>query len=125
MAAGGIFSELSQPAQNAKEAVDFGLRAIEAIGQLNERLGESLRVRVGAHVGGPIVAGVIGIEKPTFEIFGPTINMAQQMEHNGVPMKVHVSRTVYELIYGGSYKIEERGQIQLKQGPAVTYLVTQ
>ena len=125
MAAGGIFSELSQPAQNAKEAVDFGLRAIEAIGQLNERLGESLRVRVGSHVGGPIVAGVIGIEKPTFEIFGPTINMAQQMEHNGVPMKVHVSRTVYELIYGGSYKIEERGQIQLKHGPAVTYLVTQ
>jgi hypothetical protein len=49
--------------------------------------------------------------------------MAQQMEHSGVAMKVQVSRAVYELIYGGSFAVKERGEVALKNGTAVTYLV--
>lgn len=124
MAAGGIFAEVSNAVQNAKEAVDFGLQALDAIERVNKEQNQKLRIRVGVNVGGPLVAGVLGTEKPTFEIFGPVIVMAQQMEHNGVPMKVHISRAVYELIYGGQYKIEERGEIQIKQGKVVTYLVS-
>ena len=124
MCAGGIFSDVNDPANNAREACEFGLSAIKSLGSVNEQIGESLRIRVGIHVGGPIVAGVIGIDKPTFEIFGPAISMAQQMEHHGVPMKVHVSRTVYELIYGGSFNIEERGEIEIKNGKVITYLIT-
>ena len=123
MAAGGIFSEMNQPSVHSKEMVEFGLKAIESINQLNKEKNESLRIRVGINTGGPIVAGVLGTEKPTFEILGPAINMAQQMEHNGVPMQVHISRSVYELIYGGPFIIKERGQIQIKNGKVVTYLV--
>ncbi|OHT15784.1 Adenylate and Guanylate cyclase catalytic domain containing protein [Tritrichomonas foetus] len=123
MAAGGIFTEMNQPAIHAKEAVEFGLSAIESIEQLNKEKNESLKIRVGINTGGPIVAGVLGTEKPTFEILGPAINMAQQMEHNGMPMLVHISRSVYELIYSGSFKIKERGQISIKNGKVVTYLV--
>ena len=75
------------------------------------------------NTGRPIVAGVLGTEKPTFEILGPAINMAQQMEHHGVLMKVHISRSTYELIYGGSFVIKERGQIEIKKGTVLTYLV--
>ncbi|EAX93151.1 Adenylate and Guanylate cyclase catalytic domain containing protein [Trichomonas vaginalis G3] len=124
MAAGGIFAEVSNAVQNAKEAVDFGLQALDAVERVDKEQNQKLRIRVGVNVGGPLVAGVLGTEKPTFEIFGPVIVMAQQMEHNGVPMKVHISRAVYELIYGGQYKIEERGEIQIKQGRVVTYLVS-
>ncbi|OHT10090.1 Adenylate and Guanylate cyclase catalytic domain containing protein [Tritrichomonas foetus] len=123
MAAGGIFCEINQPAVHAKEAVEFGLSSIDSIRQLNAEKNENLKIRVGVNTGGPIVAGVLGTEKPTFEILGPAINMAQQMEHNGVPMQVHVSRPVYELIYGGTIRIKERGQIQIKNGKVVTYLV--
>lgn len=123
MAAGGIFSEVNQPAQHAREVVSFGLKAIEAILSVNQALSQNLRIRCGINTGGPIVAGVLGTEKPTFEILGPAINMAQQMEHNGVPMKVHISRPVYELIYGGSFHIKERGQIEIKNGSVLTYLV--
>lgn len=123
MAAGGIFSEINQPSQHAREMVEFGLEAIKAVGRVNEERGESLRIRVGVNTGGPIVAGVLGTEKPTFEILGPAINMAQQMEHNGVPMHVHISRSVYELVYGGNFVIKERGQIEIKQGKVVTYLI--
>jgi class 3 adenylate cyclase len=124
MCAGGIFSEVNQPAVHAKEMVSFGLDAIEAIHELNEEVNQTLRIRVGVNTGGPIVAGVLGIGKPTFEILGPAINMAQQMEHHGVPMQVHVSRAVYELVYGEAFQIKERGEVQINTGPTITYLVT-
>jgi class 3 adenylate cyclase len=82
-----------------------------------------LRVRVGVDTGGSLVAGVIRTEKPTFEIIGPTINMAQQMEQEGVPMSVHISRSTYELIYAGNFIIRESGQITIEQGQVVTYMV--
>ena len=123
MAAGGIFDDVNNPSAHAKEVVDFGCEAIKKILEIDEILKEKLRIRVGINSGGPLVAGVLGTEKPTFEILGPTINMAQQMEHNGVPMEVHISRPVYELIYGGSFTIKERGEINVKKGKMFTYLV--
>ncbi|OHT07038.1 Adenylate and Guanylate cyclase catalytic domain containing protein [Tritrichomonas foetus] len=123
MAAGGIFVEVNQPAVHAKEMIEFGLAAIASVRKINEQLKQTLRIRVGVNTGGPIVAGVLGIDKPTFEILGPAINMAQQMEHHGVPMKVHISRSSYELIYGGTFNVKERGQIEIKNGSVRTYLV--
>ena len=123
MCAGGIFDEVNNPAQHAKEMVEFGLDAIRKLIEIDEVLNEQLRIRVGINTGGPIVAGVFTTGKPTFEILGPTINMAQQMEHHGVPMQVHVSRPVYELIYGGNFDIKERGEIEVKNGKTFTYLV--
>jgi len=123
MAAGGVFSEINQPATHAKEAVEFGLDAIDAIDEINRVYGFQLRIRVGINTGGPIIGGVLGIGKPTFEILGPAINLAQQMEHHGVPMAVHISRPVYELIYGNTFKIKERGNVEIKGGTVITYLV--
>mgnify|MGYP001077456869 CR=1 FL=1 len=124
MAAGGIFVEVNQPAVHAKEVVEFGLEAIQALDYINEKYKLTLQIRVGVNTGGPLVAGVFGTLKPTFEILGPAINMAQQMEHHGVPMKVHISRTTYELVYGGNFIIKERGQIEIKNGMVATYLVS-
>ncbi|OHT02062.1 Adenylate and Guanylate cyclase catalytic domain containing protein [Tritrichomonas foetus] len=124
MCAGGIFVEVNQPAVHAKEVVEFGLEAIQCLLYINEKYSLKLRIRVGINTGGPLVAGVFGTEKPTFEILGPAINMAQQMEHHGVPMLVHISRSTYELIYGGSFIVKERGQIEIKNGTVSTYLVS-
>jgi class 3 adenylate cyclase/PAS domain-containing protein len=124
MAAAGIFSEVNQPAVHAKEMVMFGINAITSIDELNGEVNQHLRIRVGINTGGPIVAGVLGIGKPTFEILGPTINMAQQMEHHGVPMMVHISRAVYELVYGDTFEIKERGATVCNTGTYITYLVT-
>jgi class 3 adenylate cyclase len=77
MAAGGVFSEINQPAEHAKQVVSFGLDSLDSVEALNEELGERLQMRVGVNTGGPIVAGVIGggLGKPTFEIIGPAINL--------------------------------------------------
>jgi class 3 adenylate cyclase/PAS domain-containing protein len=127
MAAGGLFADVNQPTQHAKQVISFGLDCLKSIAELNAELGESLQIRVGVNTGGPIVAGVIGgigSGKPTFEIIGPAINMAQQMEHHGIPGNVHISRSVYELIYGGEFKVAERGSIEIKNANVVTYLVS-
>jgi class 3 adenylate cyclase len=124
MCAGGIFSEVNQPAVHAKDMVSFGLDAIASIEELNGEVNQTLRIRVGVNTGGPIVAGVLGVGKPTFEILGPPINMAQQMEHHGVPMQVHVSRAVYELVYGDTFQIKERGATEINTGTVITYLVS-
>ncbi|OHT07082.1 Adenylate and Guanylate cyclase catalytic domain containing protein [Tritrichomonas foetus] len=124
MGAGGVFDEINNPAQHAKDVVCFGLDSIDNVLVLNKEINEKLRIRVGINTGGPIVAGVLGMAKPTFEILGPAINMAQQMEHNGVPMQVHVSRSVYELIYGDAFMVRERGAIKVKSGTIITYLVS-
>lgn len=123
MAAGGIFAEVNQPAEHDIEVVCFVLDALENFKELNQEMDEEPQICVGINTGGPIVAGVLVIGKTTFEIFGTAINMAQQLEHNGVPMKVHISRPVYELIYGDIFKIQERGTIECKNGNFVTYLV--
>jgi len=123
MAAGGIFTEINQPSQHAKESVEFGLAAIQTVIMLDKELNEKLQIRIGINTGGPIVAGVLGSGKPTFEILGPAINLAQQMEHHGIPMKVHISRHVYELIYGGPFNIKEKGETEVKNGTIMTYIV--
>ena len=46
------------------------------------------------------------------------------MEHNGIPMQLHISRSVYEVIYGNPYKIKERGQMEIKGVPTLTYLIS-
>ena len=123
MCAGGIFDEVNQPAMHAKEMTEFGVQAIKNIVDINTTFNETLKIRVGVNTGGPIVAGVLGVDKPTFEILGPTINIAQQMEHHGVPMMVHISRPVYELIYGSNLNVKERGEIDIKNGKMFTYLI--
>jgi class 3 adenylate cyclase len=122
IAAGGIFN-LKKPEENAEEVVTFGMEAIRAMDELNAVRNESLEIHVGVNTGADC-RGVLGIGKPTFEILGPAINMAQQMEHHGVPGQVHISRPVYELIYGGEFKVAERGTVEVKSGSVTTYLVT-
>jgi len=123
MAAGGVFAESQHPAQHAKEAVQFGIDALNVITKFNEQFKQNICIRVGIHTGGPIIAGVLGIHKPSFELLGKDVSIAQDMEHTGIPMKVQVSRAVYELVYGTSFEITERGEIMTNHGKMITYLI--
>ncbi|OHT05910.1 Adenylate and Guanylate cyclase catalytic domain containing protein [Tritrichomonas foetus] len=124
MCAGGIFDEINQPAEHAKQAICFGVDIIAALKLLNIELNEKLRIRVGVNTGGPIVAGVLGIEKPTFDILGPDICLAAMMEHHGVPMHVHIPQHCYELVFGSMFRIKERGDVEVKGKMYHTYIVS-
>jgi class 3 adenylate cyclase len=70
MSAGGVFSEINQRAAHAKEILPLDLDAIASIEEWNAEVNQILRIRFGVNTGEPIVADVLGVEKPTFEILG-------------------------------------------------------
>jgi class 3 adenylate cyclase len=124
MCAGGVFDVEDDPAGHTRQTVAFGLDIISALRLLNIELSETLRMRVGVNTGGPIVAGVLGIDKPTFDILGPAICLASKMEQKGVPMNVHIPEHSYNLIKCDNFQFREKGELELKGRTYHTYLVT-
>ena len=126
MAAAGLFSPDEPPKMHAIQIITFGLRVLDAIDELNEQLNANLMVRIGVNSGGPIIAGVLGTEKPLFDIIGDTINVASRLQSTDIPGNVQISKGTYELIAAEDrFNIEERGEIYLKgKGNQTTYFVT-
>ena len=69
-------------------------------------------VRVGIHAG-PVIAGVIGVKKFSYDIWGDAVNTASRMESSGEPGKIQVSEKIYDSIKN-SYECEYRGQTEIK-----------
>jgi class 3 adenylate cyclase len=124
MCSGGIFDAEDEPAGHTKQTVSFGLDIISALRLLNIELHETLRMRVGVNTGGPIVAGVLGIDKPSFDILGPAICLASKMEQKGVPMNVHIPQHSYDLIKHENFQFRDKDDIEVKGRIYHTFLVT-
>ena len=69
-------------------------------------------VRIGAHIG-PLVAGVVGIKKFAYDIWGDTVNTAARMQQYGEPGKINISGTTYGLTKH-RYQCVHRGRIEVK-----------
>ena len=78
--------------------------------------------RIGIHTG-PLVAGVIGERKFSFNIFGDTVNTAARIETASQPNRINVSQTTYDLIKE-TFVCEHRGKIEVKgKGEIEMYFV--
>ncbi|NND32935.1 MAG: tetratricopeptide repeat protein [Saprospiraceae bacterium] len=71
-------------------------------------------MRVGIHTG-PVVAGIVGIKKFQYDVWGDTVNTASRMEEQGLVGKVNVSDDTYQLIKNDpNFNFETRGKINVK-----------
>lgn len=113
MAAGGL------PTSNTTHAHDVIKAALdiqqfmqehqarkEAAGQL------AFEIRIGIHTG-PVVAGIVGVKKFAYDIWGDTVNIASRMESSGEAGKVNISGATYELVKD-KYACVHRGKIPAK-----------
>ena len=83
---------------------------------------DGLDLWVGLHAGSAI-AGVIGIRKFIYDVWGDTVNTASRLESHSLPGRVHVSEVVYERLRD-RFEFEPRGVVELKgKGPMTTYFL--
>ncbi|HEX2393593.1 MAG TPA: adenylate/guanylate cyclase domain-containing protein [Solirubrobacterales bacterium] len=119
MVAGG----LPRPRHDHVEAIaDMALEMGTEVRRRAAPSGSTLEVRIGIDTG-PVVAGVIGRAKFSYDLWGDTVNTASRMEHHGLPGAIQVTERVYERLRG-RYELRRRGTIEVKgKGPMTTYLL--
>ena len=107
------------PISNYTHAVDMIRAAIEIRNFIQERKKEkeardeiAFEIRIGIHTG-PVVAGIVGIKKYAYDIWGDTVNIAARMEQNSEAGKINISGNTYELIKN-NFICEYRGKIEAK-----------
>ncbi|MEM8638531.1 MAG: adenylate/guanylate cyclase domain-containing protein [Cyanobacteria bacterium P01_G01_bin.54] len=118
-----VVGGLPEPHPHHAQAIAaFALDILATVNQLDMQFDESLNIRIGIH-SGSVVAGVIGIKKFTYDLWGDTVNLAARMESQGVAGRIQVTAETYELLRE-QFVFEERGTVEVKgKAPMKTYFL--
>jgi len=92
------------------------------VGEVSKRHSEDLKIRIGIHTGNA-VAGVIGMHKFAYDIWGDAVNTASAMESHGIPNEIQVSHASF-IRLAKDFVFEPRGGVEIKgKGQMETYLL--
>jgi class 3 adenylate cyclase len=104
------------------EKSDHALRTIQAAKEILNYLEEQnsrFKIRIGIH-SGAVVAGIVGVKKYAYDIWGDTVNTAARMEQNSIESRINISGTTATLIsdtialeYRGKLPVKNKGEIDM------------
>ncbi len=109
MAAGGLPDP--QP-DHATRVAHMALDMMEETHEYAHKTGGDLELRIGIHTG-PVVAGVIGTQKPVYDVWGDTVNIASRLESTGTDGGIQVTNCTKRLLEK-TFKFKNRGKIMIK-----------
>jgi adenylate cyclase len=109
---------LPEPCEDhAVRAATMALRMLDAA-----EVGGGFKLRIGLHTG-PVVAGIIGMHKFAYDVWGDAVNIASRMEAQGLPGEIQVSQETFSRL-GDRFAWTARGELEVKgRGPMTTYLL--
>jgi len=109
-------------ADHAEKIAELALGMQKAFAEFRRDNHVDLRLRIGVH-SGSVIAGVIGKQKFSYDLWGNTVNIASRMESEGIPDQIQISSETRELL-PSKFKTIPRGEIQIKgHRPRTTYLL--
>ncbi|MDP6565022.1 MAG: adenylate/guanylate cyclase domain-containing protein [Alphaproteobacteria bacterium] len=111
----GYMAAAGLPERSATHAYDMARLALDIMAELaayNREKHDSIRIRVGLHAG-PVVAGVIGKTRLTYDLWGDTVNVASRMESASLPGRICVSDRMRDLI-AARFQLEWHDTVHLK-----------
>lgn len=109
-------------ADHAEAVANLAIEMQQALVELSVKTGKMLMMRIGIN-SGPVIAGVIGSAKFSYDLWGDTVNMASRMEHYGLSNSIQVTDATYQLIEK-KFRFEKRDPIIVKgKGRVQSYLL--
>lgn len=107
------------PVDNKTNAADVVAAALQIQRYMEEQTEkrrkegkEAFDIRIGVHTG-PVVAGIVGVKKFAYDVWGDTVNIASRMESSGEAGKVNISGETYERVRD-VFRCSHRGKIKAK-----------
>jgi class 3 adenylate cyclase len=94
MVAGGLTGSVKE---SASAMADFALAMLTALEAFNRKHQIDWNLRIGIH-SGPVIAGVIGHSKSTYDLWGDTVNLASRLEAMGIKGRIHISEAYHQWI---------------------------
>jgi class 3 adenylate cyclase len=109
-------------ADHAEKIADLALGMQQAFAEFRQANQVDLKLRIGVH-SGAVVAGVIGKNKFSYDLWGNTVNVASRMESEGIPDQIQISAETWAKL-NDRYRATPRGEIEIKgHRPRATYLL--
>lgn len=107
---------------HAERIAKMALDMQQAIAQFSHTHSQTFNIRIGIN-SGPVVAGVIGLKKFIYDLWGDKVNTASRRSSHGLPGCIQVTTTTYQLLRD-KYIFESRGALEVKgKGLMNTYLL--